>query len=62
MSLIRQLEKSNFSIEQGLRESERTQANADAPSSPILFLEKRIDFILQIGSISQTVMKPLRLI
>lgn len=57
---MRHPEKSNFSTEQGLSKSERTQAKADAPSSPMLFLEKSIDFILQIGSISQIVMNPLR--
>lgn len=61
LSLIRHPEKSNFSTDEGLRESERTHANADAPSSPMLFLEKKRDFSLQIGSISQIVIKPLRL-
>lgn len=58
---MRHPEKSNFSTDDGLSESERTQANADAPSSPMLFLEKKRDFSLQTGSISQIVIKPLRL-
>lgn len=59
---MRHPEKSNFYTDEGLSESEITHANADAPSSPMLFLEKKRDFSLQTGSISQIVIKPLRLI